>query len=72
MSNLHTPPADWLAELFEFEWCAECGRGAAGHTAVPFMGNWFGRCDHAPQFDGEGELIMNPGGEPDGPRAEAA
>lgn len=63
--NLSTPANEWLSEQFEFEWCAECGRGAAGHTAIPFMGNWFARCDHAPQFDGAGALVINPGKEPE-------
>jgi hypothetical protein len=48
MSNLTIPPADWLAELFEFEYCAECGGDAEHHTAIPFLGNWFARCDYPP------------------------
>ncbi len=28
MSNLHMPPNEWLAELFEFEYCADCGGDA--------------------------------------------
>jgi hypothetical protein len=39
MSNLQTPAAEWLAETFEFEYCAECGGDAEHHTAIPFMGN---------------------------------
>jgi hypothetical protein len=35
----------WLANLFEFENCDECGRGAEGHTAVGVLGNWFARCN---------------------------
>lgn len=46
MSNLHVPPEIWLAELFETEYCEECGGDAEHHTAVPFMGNWFARCDY--------------------------
>ena len=34
----------FLTELFEFEYCAECGGDAPDHTPVPFMGNWFARC----------------------------
>ena len=45
MSNLHIPPKQWLRELFECENCAECHRGARSHTAVPFMNNWFARCN---------------------------
>lgn len=52
MSNLTIPPHEWLAELFETEYCAECGGDACHHTAIPFLGNWFARCDHAPSDDG--------------------
>ena len=48
MSTLTTPPADWLAEIFEFEFCAECGGDAQHHTAIPVLGNWFARCDFPP------------------------
>jgi len=41
-------PTQWLADLFEFEYCAECGSDADGHDAVPFMGNWFARCKVVP------------------------
>lgn len=46
MPNLTTPPQEWLREHFEFEFCEECGGDAVHHTAVPFIGNWFGRCDY--------------------------
>lgn len=46
MSNLDQAPADWLADLFEHEYCTECGGDASEHTAVPFMGSWFARCDY--------------------------
>jgi len=52
MSNLTTPPAEWLADLFEFELCSECGHDADKHTAIPFLGNWFARCD-CPPCEGE-------------------
>jgi hypothetical protein len=42
----------FLAELFAFEYCAECGGDACHHTAVPFLGHWFARCDYAPADDG--------------------
>lgn len=45
MSNLATDPAEWLESLFEFEFCFDCGGDAQHHTAVPFIGNWFARCD---------------------------
>lgn len=45
MSNLHIPPDQWLREIFEFQYCSECGLDAEDHTAVPFLGNWFARCD---------------------------
>lgn len=46
MSTETIPAAEWLAELFADELCAECGGDAEHHTAVPFFGNWFARCDH--------------------------
>ena len=49
MSNLTTPAAEWLADLFEFEYCAECGGDACDHTAIPFLGNWFARCNKEPE-----------------------
>ncbi len=38
-------PAEWLADLFEFELCAECGHDADMHVvcAGPF-GLFFARC----------------------------
>lgn len=53
MGNLNIPARQWLSELFEYEFCAECGGDACHHTAVPFMGNWFARCDHPANDDGE-------------------
>jgi hypothetical protein len=46
--NLWQDPQVWLARQFEFELCPECGKDAADHTAVPFVGNWFARCNSAP------------------------
>jgi hypothetical protein len=43
--NLNQEPAEWLKEQFEFEYCAECDGDAEHHTAIPFMGNWFARCN---------------------------
>lgn len=37
----------FLRELFEFEFCAECGGDAQHHSAVPFIG-WFARCKFPP------------------------
>ena len=62
MSNLAQNPAEWLKAQFEHEWCWDCGRDERHHTALPFAGNWFARCDLAPQFDTAGELIVNPEG----------
>ena len=45
MSNLHIAPEKWLEEMFECEYCAECGGDAEDHTAIPFLGNWFARCN---------------------------
>lgn len=39
---------EFLAELFEYELCDECGGDAPDHTAVPFLGNFFARCDRTP------------------------
>lgn len=36
---------EWLAEAFEFEYCAECGLDEDKHIAIMFMGNWFALCD---------------------------
>jgi len=64
MSNLATPAADWLREQFEHEWCADCGRDHRHHTAIPFAGNWFARCDREPVFSCD-ELVPNPEGYPE-------
>ena len=39
-------PEDWLADLFEFEYCGECGGDAEDHEVclVPGIGNFFARC----------------------------
>ena len=44
LGNLHIPADVWLAELFQFEFCEECGHDAEDHIAVPFLGNWFAIC----------------------------
>lgn len=44
MSNLNIPPDKWLEELFECEYCSDCGGDAEDHIAIPFLGNWFARC----------------------------
>ena len=46
-------PEEWLEQLFEFEYCAECGGDAADHEVclVPGIGNYFARCLRA---DGAG------------------
>lgn len=44
---------EWLHQQFEHEYCEECGGDAQHHTAVPFMGNWFARCDYPRTSDGE-------------------
>jgi hypothetical protein len=43
--NLNIPPKQWLKEYFEYQNCDECHRGARSHTAIPFNGNWFARCN---------------------------
>ena len=39
-------PEQWLADLFEFEFCPECGGDAEDHEIciVPGMGTFFARC----------------------------
>ena len=59
MSNLGTPPAEWLAETFEFEYCAECGGDACHHMAIPFLGNWFALCRYPPVAAGD-DVQMHP------------
>lgn len=46
--------ASWLAELFEYEYCAECGGDAQHHTAVPLpiAGEPFARCDYPTDAEG--------------------
>ena len=34
----------FLREMYEYEWCGECGKGARSHVAVGFMGNWLSLC----------------------------
>ena len=53
MTNLGIPAAEWLEDQFRFEYCAECGRDAEGHDAIPFMGNWFARCKSVEDGDPE-------------------
>ena len=52
LGNLSTHPNEWLEQQFECEYCAECGGDAQHHTAVPFLGNWFARCDYPSDDDG--------------------
>lgn len=47
---------DWLTDQFEYEFCAKCGGDAQHHTAVPFLGNWFARCECPCDDDG----LMHP------------
>lgn len=46
VSNLNESAAEWLEHMFECQYCEECGGDAEHHTAVPFLGNWFARCDY--------------------------
>lgn len=47
-------PADWLADLFEYETCAECGGDSQDHEVclVPGMGTFFARCLRPDKGDG--------------------
>jgi hypothetical protein len=46
MNVISETPETWLRELFEFEYCAECGGDAEDHEVciVPGMGTFFARC----------------------------
>lgn len=48
-SENNQTPAEFLADLFEFEYCSECGGDAQHHTVCigPF-GLFFARCDFPP------------------------
>lgn len=42
----------FLADLFEFEYCPECGGDAQHHTiCVTPIGNLFARCNHPPSAE---------------------
>ena len=58
MSNLDIPPQEWLEHLFEDEYCEECSGDAIHHTAIPFLGNWFARCDYPPDNEGNPHPII--------------
>lgn len=51
-------PEEFLEQMFEFEYCSECGRDAPDHTAVigP-MGQWFAYCLKEPRYDKDNQLI---------------
>lgn len=46
------PFADFVARLFEFEYCDECGGDAEHHSPVVVHGLWFARCVWPPSDDG--------------------
>lgn len=50
--NLMVPGEQWLAEQFEYHYCDECGGDFEHHTAIPFNGNWFARCDYPKDEEG--------------------
>jgi len=58
-------PEEWLEQLFEYEYCAECGGDVADHEVclVPGIGNYFARCLRK----GEGTAIDDPGNMGDKP-----
>jgi hypothetical protein len=55
-------PEEWLEQLFEFEYCAECGGDAEDHEVcvVPGMGTFFARC----KPPGEGPPPRSTGSDP--------
>lgn len=38
----------WAEELFEFEYCAECGGEVRDHTYALLLGHWLARCKAVP------------------------
>jgi hypothetical protein len=50
---------EFLAELFEYEFCEECSGDAAHHTCLILFGNWFARCDYAPDDNGAPHPIIS-------------
>jgi hypothetical protein len=64
-------PEEWLEQLFEFEFCAECGGDAEDHVIclVPGIGNYFARCLgalHANAPTDEAKSARNTGLPPNG------
>jgi hypothetical protein len=53
-----TDPAQWLIDLFEYEYCAECGGDAQHHTVVSVLDNPFARCDYPTDADGRQNIIV--------------
>ena len=55
-------PEEWLEQLFEFEYCAECGGDAADHEVclVPGIGNYFARCLRADEAKSSGNTGPHP------------
>lgn len=42
------PWDEWVAELFEYEFCENCGGDAAHHEPRIVLGNWFAYCRFPP------------------------
>ena len=46
-------PGAWLADLFRYNYCDECGGDIEHHDAIPLiLGNWFAQCCYPPNEDG--------------------
>lgn len=60
MANFDQDPDKWLRELFEWEYCEECGGDARHHTAISLLGpgNWFAVCDYPPDDDGNPHPVV--------------
>ncbi len=42
----------WARELFEYEYCGECGKGVRGHlSAITPLGTWFAFCKEGRNYD---------------------
>jgi hypothetical protein len=51
--EMRETPESWLRDLFEFEYCGECGGDAEDHEVcmVPGLGTYFARCLRPPKND---------------------
>jgi hypothetical protein len=58
--SMNEPPHEWLRQLFEFEYCPECGGDAEDHDVILVLGNYFARCSRSPFADITGSVRTVP------------